>query len=268
MSGGEIKHNASQNGGAVFVESGSFSMSGGSLYGNSATNGGSVWSAGSFNISGSASILSNPSYPQSVYLAKSAAINVDSGWTCPEVSGYTSAIQIDSEVKNFGTVIVKFSSGIVHKEKFVLVPAMSSQLALIAKDNTLVLAGADEAYICYTEFVSMLSQQPRTFSVLPLKDLEQTDGGEEGRAARGQILYEPSSDEVFDAIVPEYVAGVIYGGVCDSLASELAARRTAMEAATSNAEEMIEKLNLHYNRVRQASITQEITEIVAGAESI
>ncbi len=122
--------------------------------------------------------------------------------------------------------------------------------------------------ICYTEFVSMLSQQPRTFSALPLKDLEQTDGGGEGRAARGQILYEPSSDEVFDAIVPEYVAGVIYGGVCDSLASELAARRTAMEAATSNAEEMIEKLNLHYNRVRQASITQEITEIVAGAESI
>ena len=63
-------------------------------------------------------------------------------------------------------------------------------------------------------------------------------------------------------------AGVVYGGVCDGLASELAARRTAMEAATSNAEEMIEKLNLFYNRVRQASITQEITEIVAGAESI
>ena len=59
-----------------------------------------------------------------------------------------------------------------------------------------------------------------------------------------------------------------YGGGCDSLASELAARRTAMEAAASNAEEMIEKLNLFYNRVRQASITQEITEIVAGAESI
>ena len=122
--------------------------------------------------------------------------------------------------------------------------------------------------LCYTEFVSMLSQQPRAFSVLPIKDLEQVQPGEEKDAVRSLILYEPNSSEVFDAIVPEYLAGVIYGGVCDSLASELAARRTAMEAATSNAEEMIEKLNLHYNRVRQASITQEITEIVAGAESI
>ena len=119
--------------------------------------------------------------------------------------------------------------------------------------------------LCYTEFVSMLSQQPQVCSALPLKDLEET---EEEKKARSQILYEPSSAEVFDAIVPEYLAGVVYGGVCDGLASELAARRTAMEAATSNAEEMIEKLNLYYNRARQASITQEITEIVAGAESI
>ena len=69
-------------------------------------------------------------------------------------------------------------------------------------------------------------------------------------------------------IVPEYLAGLVYGGVCESTASELAARRMAMDAATSNAEEMIEKLNLYYNRARQASITQEITEIVGGAEGI
>jgi len=85
---------------------------------------------------------------------------------------------------------------------------------------------------------------------------------------RNLILYEPTAEAVFDAIVPEYIAGVIYGGVCESLASELAARRMAMESATNNAEEMIEKLNLYYNRARQASITQEITEIVAGAEGI
>ena len=93
--------------------------------------------------------------------------------------------------------------------------------------------------LCYTKFVSMLSQQPSAIPVLPLKDL-----------------------------VPEYLAGLIYGAVCESVASELAARRTAMEAATNNAEEMIEKLNLHYNRARQASITQEITEIVGGAEGV
>ena len=119
--------------------------------------------------------------------------------------------------------------------------------------------------LCYTKFVSMLSQQPLAIPVLPLKDL--TDK-QDTKSIRNLILYEPDASEVFDAIVPEYLAGLIYGAVCESVASELAARRTAMEAATNNAEEMIEKLNLHYNRARQASITQEITEIVGGAEGV
>ena len=119
--------------------------------------------------------------------------------------------------------------------------------------------------LCYTKFVSMLSQQPSAIPVLPLKDL--TDK-QDTKSIRNLILYEPDASEVFDAIVPEYLAGLIYGAVCESVASELAARRTAMEAATNNAEEMIEKLNLHYNRARQASITQEITEIVGGAKGV
>ena len=119
--------------------------------------------------------------------------------------------------------------------------------------------------LCYTKFVSMLSQQPSAIPVLPLKDL--TDK-QDTKSIRNLILYEPDASEVFDAIVPEYLAGLIYGAVCESVASELAARRTAMEAATNNAEEMIEKLNLHYNRARQASITQEITESVGGAEGV
>ncbi len=119
--------------------------------------------------------------------------------------------------------------------------------------------------LVYTEFVSMLSQQPHAVPVLPLTELTEEDGKE---PVRNLILYEPESSEVFDAIVPEYLAGVVFGAVCDSLASEQAARRTAMESATSNAEDMIETLNLHYNRARQASITQEITEIVGGAEGL
>ncbi|MDO4476176.1 MAG: ATP synthase F1 subunit gamma [Lachnospiraceae bacterium] len=119
--------------------------------------------------------------------------------------------------------------------------------------------------LCYTHFISMLSQQPGVFPVLPLNDLESSKDRE---PVRNLILYEPSAEEVFDAIVPEYLAGLIYGGVCESVASELAARRTAMDAATKNAGEMIEQLNLYYNRARQASITQEITEIVAGAEGV
>ena len=119
--------------------------------------------------------------------------------------------------------------------------------------------------LCYTKFVSMLSQQPDAIPVLPLNDLT---GENDAKDIRNLILYEPDASEVFEAIVPEYLAGLIYGAVCESVASELAARRTAMEAATNNAEEMIEKLNLHYNRARQASITQEITEIVGGAEGV
>ncbi|MEE1192155.1 MAG: ATP synthase F1 subunit gamma [Blautia sp.] len=122
--------------------------------------------------------------------------------------------------------------------------------------------------LCFTTFVSMLSQQPQVSSLLPLTDLAEDAPDDLDDAARSLILYEPNSMEVFEAIVPEYLAGLIYGGVCESLASELAARRMAMEAATSNAEEMIDKLNLYYNRARQASITQEITEIVGGAEGI
>ena len=120
--------------------------------------------------------------------------------------------------------------------------------------------------LCYTVFNSMLSQQPEVFSMLPMTDIREESGGKV--EIRNLILYEPDGETVFDAIVPEYLAGLVYGGICESTASELAARRMAMDAATSNAEEMIDQLNLYYNRARQASITQEITEIVAGAEGL
>ena len=123
----------------------------------------------------------------------------------------------------------------------------------------------DAVKLCYTRFDSMMTQTAITLEVLPLT-MEPTEA-QKAEARRSQILYKPSSEEVFGAIIPEYVAGVLYGAVCESVASELAARRTAMDAATKNAGEMIEHLNLYYNRARQAAITQEITEIVAGAEN-
>lgn len=122
----------------------------------------------------------------------------------------------------------------------------------------------DAVKLCYTRFDSMMTQTATTLEVLPLT-IEPTEA-QKAEARRSQILYKPSCEEVFGAIIPEYVAGVLYGAVCESVASELAARRTAMDAATKNAGEMIEQLSLYYNRARQASITQEITEIVAGAE--
>ncbi len=121
-------------------------------------------------------------------------------------------------------------------------------------------------FLCYTNFVSMLSQVPEASSMLPLSDFVDDEETEEVKKTRDLILYEPDSETVFNAIVPEYLAGLLYSGINVSVASELAARRTAMESATDNAAELIEELYLYYNRARQAGITQEITEIVAGAE--
>ena len=118
----------------------------------------------------------------------------------------------------------------------------------------------DEIRVAYTNFVSVLSQVPASMKLLPLV--------REQREKKGSIpvtLYEPGSEEVFEAIVPEYLGGILYGALCESRASEQAARRTAMDSATSNAEEMIADLSLKFNRARQAAITQEITEIVAGS---
>jgi len=120
----------------------------------------------------------------------------------------------------------------------------------------------DEVSIIYTQFVSMLTQTPKAESLLPLK----SEGGQKRENLRTLVLYEPSPEEVYDAIVPGYIAGMIYGAMCESVASEQGARRTAMDAASKNAAEMIEDLSLRYNRARQGAITQEITEIVAGAE--
>lgn len=116
----------------------------------------------------------------------------------------------------------------------------------------------DEIIIGYTDFVSVLSQTPSTLSMLPV-----LTEAKEGRSC--DIVYEPDSTTVFDAIIPEYLSGILYGALCESRAAEQAARRTAMDSATQNADEMIADLSLKFNQARQAAITQEITEIVAGS---
>ena len=120
----------------------------------------------------------------------------------------------------------------------------------------------DEIHVAYTSFVSMLSQTPQTMKLLPLVRNENA----EKSASRTVTLYEPNCEAVFDAIVPEYLGGILYGALCESRASEQAARRTAMDSATSNAEEMIADLSLKFNRARQAAITNEIIDIVAGSQ--
>ena len=121
----------------------------------------------------------------------------------------------------------------------------------------------DEIRIAFTTFVSALSQTPTTMGLLPIVVDHSRQGG--GRSGT-RITYEPDSETVYDMIVPEYLGGLIYGALCESFASEQGARRMAMDSATKNAGAMIDDLTLRYNRARQGAITQEITEIVAGAQ--
>lgn len=118
----------------------------------------------------------------------------------------------------------------------------------------------DRVELIYTDYVSPLVQEAKHKNIIPLEN-----PSEEKTFKNIQTSYEPSPAELFDMIMPQYIAGVLYGSIADSFASEQAARRIAMENATDNATDMIDNLSLLYNRARQSTITQEITEIVGGA---
>jgi F-type H+-transporting ATPase subunit gamma len=123
----------------------------------------------------------------------------------------------------------------------------------------------DEVYVYYTEFISPLVQEVKMLKLLPVT-FAQNEKYE--KRSVGVVEYEPSPEEVLNYIIPKYVAGSIYGSVLEAFASEQGARRIAMESATDNADDMIDKLELSYNRARQFAITQEISEIVGGSEAL
>lgn len=120
----------------------------------------------------------------------------------------------------------------------------------------------DRVIVAYTRFQSMLSQIPVSEPLLPLT----LTSGTEGKYS--DALVEGEAEELIAKIVPQYVSGILYSTLCEAAASEHGARRTAMNAANKNAGEIIDTLVLNYNRARQAVITQEITEIVSGAEAL
>ncbi|MGL5693337.1 MAG: ATP synthase F1 subunit gamma [Peptostreptococcaceae bacterium] len=126
----------------------------------------------------------------------------------------------------------------------------------------------DEVYMAYTEFVSPLVQNVKLIKVLPLAIDQEEAQSQEKSARKATVKYLPSAEAVLSYIIPKYISGTIYGGVIESFASEQGARRTAMESATDNADEMLSDLELKYNRARQSAVTQEITEIVGGVEAL
>lgn len=123
----------------------------------------------------------------------------------------------------------------------------------------------DEVFLIYTQFISTINQKPEIIKLLPLTGEEkEEDTGDDFEFTE----YDPSPGAVLSYLVPKYVESTVYGALVESAASAQAATRVAMESATDNAEEMIDNLTLTYNRARQASITQEISEIVGGAEAL
>ena len=122
-----------------------------------------------------------------------------------------------------------------------------------------------EIYLAYTHFKNTVSHEPTLLRLLPVQVNE-----EDLTTENTDLLmnFEPNEEEALDMIIPKYITSLIYGALVEAVASENGARMQAMDSATSNAEDMINDLSLKYNRARQGSITQELTEIIAGAEAI
>lgn len=123
-----------------------------------------------------------------------------------------------------------------------------------------------EIYLAYTAFKNTVVHEPTLLKLLPV-ELEQNED-EEQREPGTPMNFEPEDEEALNMIIPKYVTSLIFGGLVEAVASENGARMQAMDSATSNAEDMISHLSLQYNRARQGSITQELTEIIAGANAI
>lgn len=122
-----------------------------------------------------------------------------------------------------------------------------------------------EIYLAYTNFKNTVTQEAKLIKLLPISK----DDFEEKEADDKLLMnFEPSPEEVLDQVVPKYVSNILFGAFLEAVASENGARMQAMDSATSNAEDMISSLSLKYNRARQSAITQELTEIIAGADAI
>ena len=146
-------------------------------------------------------------------------------------------------------------------------PTYAEAMLLSDKLLTSFAAGEiGEIYLAYTHFKNTVSHEPKLLKLLPVEYDAEAGASTEG--ADALMNFEPEDVEALDMIIPKYISSLIYGALMEAAASENGARMQAMDNATSNAEDMISDLSLKYNRARQGSITQELTEIIAGAEAL
>ncbi|WP_231038452.1 ATP synthase F1 subunit gamma [Pectinatus haikarae] len=161
--------------------------------------------------------------------------------------------------KGHGYNVVKSYTGFSERPKY------DNARTIAAEITTLFTEGKYKAvYMIYTRFVSAMSAVPETVKLLPFENV----GAEAANIPHAEYIYEPSAETVLGFLLPQYIVTMIYAALLQAAASELSSRMTAMSNATDNAQDLMSRLDLHYNKVRQANITREITEIVGGAEAL
>ncbi|MBP1934032.1 ATP synthase F1 subunit gamma [Ammoniphilus resinae] len=161
-----------------------------------------------------------------------------------------------------GYPILAEITGLPDAPTFAHIKQITSKAVGFFADGTI-----DELNLVYNKFKSALTQIPTEVRLLPLGEVDEAASTTASAAAKTSYEYEPSAEEVLSVLLPKYAETLIYSALLDSKASEEGARMTAMGSATDNASSMLESLTLSFNRARQAAITQEIAEIVAGANS-
>ena len=185
---------------------------------------------------------------------------LDSGWKKEDLDIYAVGGKGNEALARRGYHIVENASEIMED------PTYPDAAALCDKVLSSFATGeVGEIYLAYTHFKNTVSQEAKMIKLLPVEISEEELASVDDNA---MMNYEPNEEEALDMIIPKYVTSLFYGALVEAVASENGARMQAMDSATSNAEEMISDLTLKYNRARQGSITQELTEIIAGANAI
>ncbi len=159
----------------------------------------------------------------------------------------------------------------IHEDdsEIIVSPTYADAMALCKRLLESFTAGEiSEIYLAYASFKNTVVQEPKWMKLLPVEFSEEELLKQSPEDLNTPMNYEPDEEEVLNHIIPQYLTGILFGAFTEAVASENAARMQAMDNATSNAEEMMEDLALEYNRARQGSITQELTEIIAGANAI
>lgn len=163
-------------------------------------------------------------------------------------------------LKNKGCDFAQNYTGISEKPTYEDARAIGEKITQMYQNGDV-----DEVYLVYTEYISTIASEPKVMRLLPL-DTESL--GESEKDNLTLTIYEPDDETVLAYVIPKYINTVIYGALVESSVCELTSRMTTMDSATDNATQMLDTLNLHYNRARQGAITQELTEIVSGSNAL